>query len=117
MNYKQLNGKTIREGFNELNETNPHIYKAFEEQALTAIEKGKGKLSAKLIINWIRWNEFVSSVGDKSFKINDAYQSYYARYFVEQHPEHSEVFNMRKLRNEESGPYMDVKKDKSVSFT
>jgi hypothetical protein len=115
MNYRQLNGKTIRQGFNEFHEENPQVYKSFEEQALKAIEKGRKKLSAKLIINWIRWNE-VLRTSDENFKINDAYQAYYARHFIKLHPEHSEIFNLRKLRNEEEGAYMTRNEDGTVSF-
>ncbi len=107
MNYKELNGCSIREGFDKFNKENPHIYNEFEKQCLLAIGKGRTKISAKLIINWIRWNEFLRS-SDQNFKINDAYQSYYARYFVEQYPEYENVFEFRKLRNEEKGPYMGV---------
>ena len=116
MNYKQLNKRTIREGFNDFNKKNPHVYEHFEKQALKAIEKGRTKISAKLIINWIRWNEFLRST-DKSFKINDAYQSYYARYFIDKHPEHAGVFELRKLRNEQEGPYMEVQPDGQITFT
>lgn len=107
MNYKELNGETIREGFNKFNEDNPHIYLEFEKQCFNAINRGRTKLSSKLIINWIRWNEFLRT-SDKNFKINDAYQSYYSRLFIENHPEHEGKFEMRKLRNEESGPFMEV---------
>lgn len=115
MNYKELNGCTIREGFNKFNEANPHIYDAFEEQALKAIGKGREKISAKLIINWIRWNEFLKS-SDKNFRINDAYQSYYARHFIKKNPEHEDVFNLRKLRNEEGGRYMTKDPEGKLSF-
>lgn len=115
MNYKELNGHSIREGFEMFNKDNPHIFEAFEKQALKAISKGRKKLSAKLIINWIRWNEFLES-SDLNFKINDAYQAYYARHFVEKYPEYSGVFNMRKLRNEESAPFMEVDEVGQVSF-
>lgn len=114
MNYQELNGKTIRQGFKEFNQDNPHIYTAFEEQALKAIAKGVTKISAKLIINWIRWNEFLRST-DKNFKINDAYQSYYARHFIQMNPQYKDVFNLRKLRNEEGGQYM-IAEDGQVSF-
>lgn len=107
MNYKELNGISIRQGFVKFHSENPHVYNAFEDQALKAIAKGRKKISAKLIINWIRWNEFLRT-SDISFRINDAYQSYYARLFVEKHPEHKEIFEFRKLRNEDSGPYMKI---------
>ena len=115
MNFRELNGKTIREAFIQFDKENPHIYKAFEEQALLAIAKGKKKISAKLILNWIRWNEFLSASRDR-FRINDAYQSYYARKFVALNPLHNEVFEFRKLRNEEEGPYMNVDKHGQIAF-
>lgn len=115
MNYKELNGHSIREGFNQFNEDNPQIYNAFEEQVLNAIKRGRTKVSSKLIINWIRWNEFLKS-SDQNFKINDAYQSYYARHFVENNPEHYEVFNFRKLRNEEAGIFMEIDDNGQISF-
>ena len=115
MNYKELNGCSIRDGFNKFNEANPHIFIAFEEQALKAINNGRTKLSSKLIINWIRWNEFLRT-SDQNFKINDAYQSYYARHFVEKHTQYADVFEFRKLRNEESGAYMNVGENGQLSF-
>ena len=115
MNYKQLNGISIRDGLNQFHKENPHIYTAFEEQALKAIRKGRDKISAKLIINWIRWHQYLES-NDKDFKINDAYQSYYARLFVEKHPEYKNVFEFRKLRNEESGAYMQTDINGQIYF-
>jgi len=115
MNYEQLHNKSIRQGFEEFNRDNPHIYKEFEKQALKAIARGRTKLSAKLIINWIRWNEYLKT-SDQNFKINDAFQSYYARYFITNHPQHKDIFNLRKLRNEEKGQYMNVDANGQISF-
>ncbi len=115
MNYKELNGKSIREGFNNFNRENPHIFIEFERQALKAIKKGRNKISSKLIINWIRWNHFLRST-DKNFKINDAFQSYYARHFVEKHPKYFNYFEFRKLRNEDKSKYMNVNKDGQINF-
>lgn len=115
MNYKELNGCSIRDGFNKFNELNPHIFEAFEQQALKAINKGRTKISSKLIINWIRWNEFLQST-DLNFKINDAYQSYYARHFIQKYPQYKDVFELRKLRNEEEGQYMSVDENGQISF-
>lgn len=115
MNYKQLTGKTIREGFEEFNKENPHVFRAFEQQALKAIEKGREKISGKLIINWIRWNEKLET-NDQNFKINDAFQAYYVRAFITKYPEYYYAFNLRKLRNEEAGQCMAVGEDGQVSF-
>lgn len=115
MNYRQLNGKSIRDGFIEFHRTNPHIYEAFENEALRAIAQNRKKISAKLIINYIRWNSFIAT-GDKNFRINDAYQSYYARLFALLNPSHKDVFEFRKLRNEEVGPYMRIDKNGQILF-
>ena len=115
MNYKELNGHSIREGFEKFNAENPQIYAAFEEQVLSAIQKGRKKISAKLVINWIRWNEFLDST-DKNFRINDAYQSYYARYFVEKYPQYENIFEFRKLRNEDNSHIMNVDDNGNISF-
>lgn len=88
---------------------------ANEDQAIRAINKGRKKISAKLIINWIRWHEFLES-SDLNFRINDAYQAYYARLFCEKHPEHVDKFEFRKLRNEEPGQYMTVESDGQLAF-
>ena len=116
MNYAELNGRSIREGFEDFHENNPHVFEEFEKLALKAIRKGRRKLSAKMIINAIRWNEYVES-DDESFSINDAYQAYYPRLFVQKYPEHRDKFNFRKLRNEQSGPFMEIDGNGKVSFT
>lgn len=115
MNYRELNGISIREGFVSFHNQNPHVFEEFERQALIAIGKGREKISAKLIINWIRWNEYLRT-SDKNFRINDAYQSYYARLFLEKYPQHKDKIEVRKLRNEENGPYMDIDEDGQISF-
>lgn len=114
MNYKELTGKSIRHAFNEFHKNNPHVYNAFSEQVEKAVRRGKTKVSAKLIINWIRWEVCLSS-SDDNFKINDAFQSYYARLYIKNNPDKSGLFNMRKLRNEEHGPYM-IENDGQLSF-
>lgn len=115
MNYLQLTGKSIREAFIDFHRENPHVYREFERQCLLAINNGRNRLSAKLIINYIRWNEFIRT-GDKNFKINDILGSYYARLFTSIHPEHESKFEFRKLRNEVSGPYMQIGDNGQVSF-
>lgn len=102
MNYRDTHGRTILEAFKDFHTKNPDVYKQFENQTMAAIGRGRKKISAKLIINWIRWNIYLDTT-DESYKINDAFQSYYARLFVELHPEHLTIFNFRKLRNEENG--------------
>jgi hypothetical protein len=115
MNHKQLYGQSIREGFNKFISKNPHIYKSFEEQAFRAIKKGRTKISSDLIINYIRWEQFIES-SDEHFKINNSYSAYIARFFIQQNPEYKDLFNFRKLRNEEDGQYMSIDENGQISF-
>jgi uncharacterized protein YbaP (TraB family) len=87
----------------------------FAQETNKAIKRGCKKISSKMIINWIRWNRYVTT-NDASFKINDAYHAYYSRLFVERNPELANVFEFRKLRNEVDGPYMQIEDNGTVSF-
>jgi hypothetical protein len=115
MNHKELYGHSIRDGFNKFISKNPHIYKSFEEQAFRAIKKGRTKISSDLIINYIRWEQFIES-SDEHFKINNSYSAYIARFFIQQNPEYKDLFNFRKLRNEEDGQYMSIDENGQISF-
>ena len=115
MNFRNTHGKSIREAFELFNAENPTIYHLFAQETNKAIKRGCKKISSKMIINWIRWNRYVTT-NDPSFKINDAYHAYYSRLFVERNPEHANVFEFRKLRNEVEGQYMQMNENGTVSF-
>lgn len=113
MNYRELNNMTIRQGFEKFNRENPHVFESFKEQAFKAINQGKKKISSKDIINYLRWHEYLKTT-DSNFTINDAYHSYYSRHFVEKYPEYKHLFEFRKLRNEEEGPYIFVEEIETI---
>jgi len=115
MNYQQLNKKSIREGFQQFHKENPQIFREFEKVCLIQIASGRKKISSKEVINYIRWNRNVSS-SDENFRINDAYQSYYARLFTSIYPQYQDKFEFRKLRNEELGPYMRIESSGQIAF-
>lgn len=98
MNFVEANGTTIKKAWWKFHKGNPHVYRLFETLALKAIRSGKTKLSAKLIINVIRWEHFLSTDDDTGFKINDAYHAFYGRLFMHYHPEHDGIFETRRLR-------------------
>jgi hypothetical protein len=109
MNFRQNTGKTIREAFEEYHRENPVVYGYFKRLAFKAIEKGKKKISFKLILNVIRWEVYIDTIernlfnqGDEQikFKINDAYGAHYASMFAEEYPEHTDKIEMRRLRSE-----------------
>ena len=115
MTHKEIFGETIRESFNKFHKNNPGVYEKFENMALEAIRKGRKRLSAKLIVNVLRWEYYIRT-DDENFKINDSFHSYYARLFAEMHPEYKDRFEFRKLRNEEPAPYMEIDENGQISF-
>lgn len=109
--YQESTGRSISEAFGLFHSANPQVYKEFTKIVHNTLAKGKKKMSAKLIINLIRWEKYLETEdatviniqGQKvSFRINDAYSAHYARLFLrenEGHPDLKEIFNLRELRS------------------
>lgn len=83
--------------FDKFDRENPDVFAAFERLALTAIKKGKTRLSSKLICEVIRWEVFLETSGEE-FKINNNYTAFYARKFMDRHPEHGKCFETRRSK-------------------
>lgn len=114
MNYRALNGITIREGFEVFNRENPHVFEAFENTCLSELRNGAKVISPKRIMNNLRWSDIKTN--GKDFKVNDAHISYYSRLFVERHPEYERNVPRRKLRNEQDAPYMIIESNGQLAF-
>ncbi len=99
MKFNEQTGTTIEEAFNIFHKDNPHIYQKFAEQCFLAVNKGKKKTSAKMIINVIRWHSYLETNTDDEYRINDAFSAHYARKFIEDYPQHNELFELRRLRD------------------
>lgn len=106
--YKQATGKSIQEAFEIYHTANPKVYNELKRMALQAINKGKSKISFKLITNVLRWEIFMKTEEKQSvqiegkkvtFKINDAYHSRYARLFADEYPDHKGKVDFRALRD------------------
>lgn len=109
MKYIQATGVSIQKAFEDFDRLNPKVWDKFKELALMAINRGKTKISFKMIMNVIRWEYFIQTNEQLSlfhdelpekFKINDAYGSRYARKFIAEFPQHQDKIDLRKLRSE-----------------
>lgn len=90
---------TNRERFEEFNQQNPEVYKLFMRFTFQAIKAGKKHLSAGMIFERIRWETQIETAGvGDDYKINDIYEPYYSRLFMEDFPEHKGFFHTRALR-------------------
>lgn len=81
--------------------TNLHVWRRFDQNAL-AMAKVREFYSARTIISVLRF-EIDSINGDSLVKINDHYSPFYARLWMEVHPEHEGFFATRR-RTSESRP-------------
>ncbi len=87
--------KNTQPEFNKFHRHNPHIYALFQKEVFRAIRSGKKKLSARSIIEFIRWYIFIETEDDTDYKINNNHIPYYARLFMQEHPEYGEMFELR----------------------
>jgi hypothetical protein len=77
----------------------PEVWKWFEGFAFEAIGSGLTRYSADAICHRIRWYVAVER-RESAIKINNNFAAYYARLFVELHPQHAEFFERRELISE-----------------
>jgi len=68
-------------------DANPHIYWAFEREALRVIEHGHAHYSARTIVEVLRHQSALEADPSKQFKINDHITPTLARDFMDRHPE------------------------------
>ena len=78
----------------EWHRDNPRVYELFQQYTLQAINAGRPRYSARVVIERIRWHVNIETRGDE-FKINDHYTPYYARLFMRDHPQHAGFFETR----------------------
>lgn len=92
-----MNGKWTKENFNLHDEKNPAIYELFVKFALE-VAKRRSYYSAKNIFHRMRWETMIEEK-ESEFKIDDGWISHYARKFVTEHPQYSELFEFRERAN------------------
>jgi hypothetical protein len=91
--------KATNEIWWEYHKANPRVFELFKQITFKAINKGKTKLSASLVVNVIRWEHFLETTTqrDGDFKINNNFVPYYARLFMRDFPKYDKIFNTRQL--------------------
>ena len=97
--FAEFNKKSIESAFKQFHKDNPKVYLLFKEQIFRAIRRGREKVSSKTLLGWLRWEVSLDVKTKDVYKINDAYTSRYSRIFIKEHPEYSELFNFRRLRD------------------
>ena len=97
MTYNKLNFNHTKKDFEVFHKANPSVYEMFKKFSFEASVNNKN-YSARGIFHRIRWETSVNS-DDPAFKLNDIWTAYYARKFMQDHPEMSGFFRLRKEDN------------------
>ena len=92
--------KDLHAEFDKFDSENPRIWELFERFTERAIARGFKNLSADMVVHRIRWEVYVETVSADDYKINNNHVAYYARKWLEKHPEHAKFFELRKVRGE-----------------
>ena len=85
----------------EWHKKNPHVWEYFKKYSDIARETGINKCSAWLIVNRIRWEVEIVTVGNK-FKISNDYIAFYSRWYNTLYPNffNTKPFKEERLMNE-----------------
>lgn len=81
--------------FEEFDKANPRIWWLFNIFAQQAINAGRTRCGAKLIIERIRWEVYVVTKSEDDFKICNNHTAYYARKWLAQHRNYPDFFQLR----------------------
>ena len=95
---RSLFDKTIDAKFEEFHKSNPHVYARIIERLREAKRRGKTRVGIKLILESLRWEEFLRvdrEAGD--FRINNSFSSRYSRKVIAEHPELGAMLETRRL--------------------
>lgn len=81
---------------------NPHVFAAFEEEAIKRIRQGKDRLSSKGIIEYLRDNQTVKTEGMGGYNISNSFTPYYSRIFCFLHPIHRHLWSFGEIKHREA---------------
>jgi hypothetical protein len=90
--------KSVINRFKKFHRKNPNVFTLFKELAFKMLKTGRAKYSARTIIEVIRWDRDLQTVGEV-FKINGDFVPLYVRLLIYQSPEFGEFFELRKVRS------------------
>ena len=89
-----------RSKFFEFHDENPHVFKLWEEITFKAIKRGYKHIGAALIRELIRWESGITTT-DPEYKMPNQWTPYYARLFMQKHPEYAGLFRTRTAHADE----------------
>lgn len=91
----------IRIAFEKFHARYPEVYVLFERFTLEGIAHGMDRMGAGAVWERMRWETMVRSQKSdaEQYRLNNNYRAYYARLFMERHPEYPEIFATREIHS------------------
>lgn len=87
--------QTIEERFAAFHGRNPQVYGALRQMALEAKRRGNRQWGMKGLFEVLRWQHAMATEGDP-FRLNNNYTALYARLLMDQEPELTGFFELRR---------------------
>jgi hypothetical protein len=75
---------------------NRKVFSAIMHEIDKAVAAGRTKASVKAIINYLRWNMYITS--GEEYKINDRYTGIYTHVILHNYPHLASIIDTRELR-------------------
>lgn len=97
----------LEAGFWSVHALYPHIYVRIDAKANWLIDQGRDRYGVDAFFNDLRWKGGSTMDPPEPWKMNDHYRPYYARYWLQLHPEHWDFFELRRVKGEYSQPGED----------
>lgn len=76
---------------------NPKVYELFKKFTQEVIDAGFDHHSARDILQRVRWETSIVTT-DETYKINNNHMAYYARMWMQEHPQYPGFFRTRSVR-------------------
>ena len=73
---------------------NPHVYELIKRFTQQAIDAGFQHYGIQSVAERVRWHTMIETDGEP-LKLNNNHTAYYARLYMEEHPEHDGFFRTR----------------------
>ena len=95
----------LYEEWKAYHKANPEVYDLICRFAAEAINRGHREYAIATIWERIRWHiDIELNVGGEEFKLPNNHRAYYARYWLEQHPQYPDFFRTATLRSMSNVP-------------
>lgn len=80
---------------------NPKVWEYFVRFTFEVIHRGFNHYSVNGVFERIRWEtDEADTEGKSTFKLNNNYRAFFARWFMDTYPEHNGFFRIRSLPSE-----------------